>query len=62
MFEDNISRCGDSDRCPYKDSCRRATPRPVGIYTISYFYKDCFDLKNEYCEFYIEKKENKYVK
>lgn len=57
MFEDDICKCADSDKCPYKDSCYRATARP-GICTASYFYKDCYDLKNEYCKFYIKKDKN----
>lgn len=54
MFEDDICRCADSDKCPYKKSCLRATPK-VGIYTMSYFYKDIYSLEDEHCEFYIDK-------
>lgn len=52
MFEDDICRCGDSDECPYQNTCYRARP-VVGIHTFSNFYECGFDLKNMDCEYYI---------
>lgn len=50
MFEDDICRCGNADKCPNKDICLRGRKvTKSGIYTVSLFY----DEKNKECEYFI---------
>ena len=55
MFEYDICFCGNADKCPLKDTCKRAIARGPGIYTISNFY-DTYK-EGLGCDYYWEKKE-----
>ena len=49
MFEYDLCRCGNANKCPSKDECERArVDLPAGIYTYSDFYNE-----NRECEYYI---------
>jgi len=52
MFEYDICMCGNADKCPLSETCKRAAALPPGIYTYSLFYKE-----GEKCEYYWENKE-----
>ena len=54
MLDIDICLCGNKDKCPKKNTCRRAQNFGPGIYTISYFYKEGKD-----CKYYWKIKENK---
>ncbi len=49
MFEYDICLCGNSEKCPNKDICKRARKHGPGIYTISNFY----DERNIECDYFI---------
>lgn len=51
MFEDDICKCGNPDKCPKKGECLRATPHGPGIYTMSMFYTE-----NKECEYFLKRK------
>ena len=50
MFEEDICRCGNADKCPNRDICLRGKKdvKP-GIYTVALFY----DEKNKECSYFI---------
>ena len=50
MFELDICKCGNAEKCPNKDICLRGRKETKpGIYTVSLFY----DEKNKECEYFI---------
>lgn len=51
MFEDDICLCGDANKCPLKDTCKRAERRKTpGIYTVPNFFQ--FYKEGYGCEYY----------
>lgn len=49
LFENDICRCGNADKCPNKDICLRGKKPKPGIYTVANFY----DEKNKECKYLI---------
>ena len=50
MFELDICKCGNAEKCPNKDICLRGRKETKpGIYTVSLFY----DEKNKKCDYFI---------
>ena len=54
MFDLDICICANSEYCPKKDTCLRATYMPRGIYTASNFY----GINDKECEYYINTMRN----
>lgn len=48
MFDYDICLCGNADKCPNKDLCRRGQKHGPGIYTMALFY----DEKNKQCDYF----------
>ena len=48
MFDWDISYCGNSDKCPLKDECRRGKVPGPGIYSYCLFYEEGKECKDFY--------------
>ncbi len=55
MFEYDICMCGDADKCPLSETCKRAEKVGPGIYTVSAFYE--FYEEGVGCQYYWKKEE-----